>query len=132
MVIKMQLTLEQKKPMNVKKEYTYQCYKNSKTVVTDTSALVQDVPNCVWVEGEQDGLYGLQKIVSINNSSSLVALPTLKDISKLEIGKYYKITYRGLIDLGGYCKKEINIEEIDNKTFRILSIEYNERDMIVE
>lgn len=115
---------------NTKREYTYQLYKDSNVIMTDTKALVQDTPNCVWVEGEQDGLYGIQKVVSVNNSNALTALPTLKDLEKLEIGKCYKLLYKGLVDLGGYCKKIIEVEEIDNKTYEILSINYNERDEI--
>lgn len=115
---------------NTKREFTYQLYKDSNIVMTNTSALQENVPNCVWVEGEQDGLYGVQKIVSINNGNALTALPTLKDLEKLEIGKCYKLLYKGLVDLGGYCKKVIEVEEINHKTYEILSINYNERDEV--
>ena len=115
---------------NVRREFSYQLYNNSNMVMTDTSALKENVPNCVWVEGEQDGLYGIQKIVSINDGNALTALPTLKDLEKLEIGKYYKIIYKGLVDLGGYCKKIIDVEEINRKTYEILSLNYNERDEV--
>lgn len=116
---------------NTKKEFTYQLYKNSNMVMTNTSALTENVSNCVWVESEQEGLYGVQKIVAINNGTALTALPTLKDLEKLEIGKYYRIMYKGLKDLGGYHKKVIEVEEIDYKTYVILSLNYNERDMDV-
>ena len=115
---------------NTRKEFKYQTYKDSNIVMTNTEALKENVPNCVWVEGEQDGLYGIQKIVSINDGNALTALPTLKDLEKLEVGKYYKIIYRGLVDLGGYCKKIIDVEEINHKTYEILSISYNERDEV--
>ena len=115
---------------NVRREFTYQLYKDSNVIMTNTEALKENVPNCVWVEGEQDGLYGIQKIVSINDGNALTALPTLKDLEKLEIGKYYKIIYKGLVDLGGYCKKIIDVEEINRKTYEILSLNYNERDEV--
>ena len=38
--------------------------------------------------------------------------------------------YKGLVDLGGYCKKIIDVEEINHKTYEILSISYNERDEV--
>lgn len=116
---------------NTRKEYTYALYKNSNMIMTDTKAIAENEPHVVWVEGEQDGLYGIQKVVSVDDSRSLTALPTLKDLNKLEIDKYYKLTYKGLVDLGGYCKKVIDVEEIDYKTYMILSLNYNERDMDV-
>ena len=115
---------------NTRREFKYQMYKDSNVIMTNTEALKENVPNCVWVEGEQDGLYGIQKIVSINDGNALTALPTLKDLEKLEVGKYYKIMYKGLVDLGGYCKKIIDVEEINHKTYEILSISYNERDEV--
>ena len=116
---------------NTRKEYKYSLYKNSNMIMTDTKAIAENEPHVVWVDSEQDGLYGIQKVVSVDDSSSLTALPTLKDLNQLEIGKYYKLTYKGLVDLGGYCKKVIDVEEIDCKTYEILSLEYNERDKIL-
>ena len=117
---------------NTRKEYKYSLYKNSNMVMTDTKAIAHvDEPHVVWIDSEQDGLYGVQKVVSVDDSCSLTALPTLKDLNQLEVGKYYKLTYKGLVDLGGYCKKMINVEEIDCKTYEILSLEYNERDRIL-
>ena len=115
---------------NTRREFKYQMYKDSNVIMTNTEALKENIPNCVWVEGEQDGLYGIQKVVSINDGNALTALPTLKDLEKLEVGKYYKIMYKGLVDLGGYCKKVIDVEEINHKTYEILSISYNERDEV--
>lgn len=60
----------------------------------------------VYVYGEVEGDYGIQKEVAIDGTSNLTLLPTIKQFNdELEVGKFYIVTFEKEVTFGNNRKK---------------------------
>lgn len=76
-----------------------------------------NIPFLVEVVNIVNGEYGRQKVVRVNGRDESMALPIIKDLKPLEIGKYYLLKRGDKIPMSnGYSRVPYTVKECD-KTF---------------
>ena len=76
-----------------------------------------NIPFLVEVVNIINGEYGRQKVVRVNGRDEPMALPIIKDLKPLEIGKYYLLKRGDKIPMSnGYSRVPYTVKECD-KTF---------------
>lgn len=114
------------------KETKMQNVENSEMTINMVRGEI-NIPFLVEVINIVDGEFGKVKIVKVNGRDEPMALPIIKDLKPLEVGRFYLLKQRERVKMtNGYSRIPYTVKECDEHFYNKYSQDYKAMEENIE